>query len=126
MDLHASGADATAPDATAGAATDATAGAATDATAGAATDATAGPAEPKAKLVSARGAAEMLGVTDGAVRKLIARGTFPAPDVLLDARRLWCRTTIEAYAGAGRRRPGRPRKDRTELREPESGQQQAS
>jgi len=93
MDLHATGPDDTAPDDTAPGDT-----------------APAEPAEPKAKLVSARGAAEMLGVTDGAVRKLIARGTFPAPDVLLDARRLWCRTTIEAYAGAGRRRPGRPRK----------------
>ncbi|GLW72653.1 hypothetical protein Kpho02_49520 [Kitasatospora phosalacinea] len=69
------------------------------------------PGSPSAKLVSARGAAEILGVTDGAVRKMIARGTFPDPDVLLDARRLWCRTTIEAYSSTGRRRPGRPRKD---------------
>jgi hypothetical protein len=62
------------------------------------------------KLVGARGAAEMLGVTPDAVRKLVARGRFPAPDVSLEGRRLWCRTTIEAYARNGRRPPGRPRK----------------
>ena len=61
------------------------------------------------KLVGSRGAAEMLGVTEAAVRKLVSRGHFPAADVLLDGRRLWCRTTIERYA-VDRRRPGRPRK----------------
>jgi hypothetical protein len=62
------------------------------------------------KLVGSRGAAEMLGVTDAAIRKLVSRGRFPPADVLLDGRRLWCRTTIERYDAVHRRRPGRPRK----------------
>lgn len=64
---------------------------------------------PDSKLVGSRGAAEMLGVTDAAIRKLVSRGRFPPADVLLDGRRLWCRTTIERYA-THRRGPGRPRK----------------
>ena len=63
------------------------------------------------RLVGSRGAAEMLGVTEAAVRKLVSRGHFPTADLLLDGRRLWCRTTIERYA-VDRPRPGRPRKTR--------------
>jgi len=64
---------------------------------------------PESKLVGSRGAAEMLGVTDAAIRKLVSRGRFPPADLMLDGRRLWCRTTIERFA-AHRRGPGRPRK----------------
>ncbi len=67
---------------------------------------------PDSKLVGSRGAAEMLGVTDAAIRKLVSRGRFPPADLLLDGRRLWCRTTIERFA-AHRRGPGRPRKSLT-------------
>lgn len=65
------------------------------------------------ELVSVTEIAEMLGVSRQRVNQLVeAYGDFPEPEARLAIGRVWRRSSIEQWAEAHPRLPGRPRKDR--------------
>lgn len=67
------------------------------------------PTEGQEQLLDTAQVADILGVSASAVRKLVTRGRFPLPDMVIASHRAWYRTTIERYQTSQRRGRGRPR-----------------
>lgn len=62
------------------------------------------PSQPD-QLLSVRGLAEHIGVTEGTARNYRAAGRLPDPDFIVDNKPLWRPATIDAWAATRPRKP---------------------